>query len=439
MSQYLSVDNIIGVQPTTTSSTNLQAKQVDIYNGTTNFHRLTSSASNPLIGITIPDASGTMTLNTATQTLTNKMNHAQVGSASDPSYSFSGNLNLGLFRAAANTIGITCAGVQRVSVSDTLITALIPVRATNFQAALGGYPNCHFTNSTDTTTGMIFGTSDTVGIQGAGQPKFTFGSSKNTSFLPLVLPDGSYANPSLQFSSYPTTGLVAGGGATPTLYLVTNGSVRAQFSQNGNYFPAQIQAKDGASNDPGISFVNSQDSGLYRKGTNDLRFSISSSDSLSIQQNGILLYGSVAGNNSGYSASKLGYYEEYAYNTKFYFPQGQSTAVSINCKITRIGNLVTLFVPQWSSTAITNNSGGIRQCFTDTNIPTRFLPGTTLPILVTRAYVTSGGTPADILINIYIQTGGAGASILTIEKNIATYFANGDIFYMYGTTMSWII
>ena len=301
------------------------------------------------------------------------------GSVSLPSISFTNSTTSGLYLISSNSVGFATNGVNRLTIDNANITSTNPVRATVFQSTTFGGPNAVYGNSTNTQTGIYFPTSTTVG----------------------VVQNGIY-----------------------TLTLAT-----------GQIIPFNpIRAQNGSSVVPTYSFNNSADSGLYLVAPNYVGMSIGTDTIQTWEGKFTKFWGNDTGNNVGYTPSPFGYYEEYAYTTKFYFTGGGITP-NINCKITRIGNLITLYIPQWTSNAITNNSGGTRQCFTNTNIPTRFLPGTSLPILVSRAVVNS----VDILINMYIQSGGAGASILTIEKNIATYFANNDIFYMYGTTMSWLL
>jgi len=60
------------------------------------------------------------------------------GNVTNPAYSFSSDLNTGIFRAGEDTVGFTTGGTQRMSVSSSNITSIVPIfmQATNNNKAL---------------------------------------------------------------------------------------------------------------------------------------------------------------------------------------------------------------------------------------------------------------------------------------------------------------
>ena len=104
------------------------------------------------------------------------------------------------------------------------------LQATIFKATQGTYPTCAFTNSTDTTTGLYFGTTSTCAIGCGGSTKMTFGSTSNTSFNPITSVDGSVALASYNFSSSTNTGLYY---TTGIMNVGINGVQRFSFENGG--------------------------------------------------------------------------------------------------------------------------------------------------------------------------------------------------------------
>jgi hypothetical protein len=419
----LSVDNLISVQPTTTSSTNLQCQQIDIYNGTTNFHRLTSSASAPLLTINIPNASGTLALTSASQTLSNKMNHAQVGSATDPSYSWVGDLDTGMYRDGTNTIGFSTAGVSRLGISDVDIVSLLPIECDNFRAInFGTSGNVVYGNS-NSTSGMFFDV-NRVNFSTNSVQRLAIQDTSITCNQNLIIPSGTSTNCGLQFSGFPNTGLHFTGSL---LYLTYGGTnmIRCQSAQL--YSEVVHNFSTGTASAPGLRGSAYSTTGLYWSSTPSLNVSVAGTQAVGFETGGLKLYGSTAGNNALYSPSLLQYYEDRTESMQFSFSPGGQTTSAGNVRFIKIGNKVTMQIPQYAS--IQNNSGGTRAYASTTAIPLRFQP----PYLVMSGlvgYVNGGNNNT---LSCYINAG-----IIYIER-LTAQFSNGDTFLPYSFTMTWII
>ena len=419
----LSVDNLIGVIPTTTSSTNLQCQQIDVYNGTTNFHRITSSASAPLLTINIPNASGTLALTSASQTLSNKMNHAQVGSATDPSYSWVGDLDTGMYRDGTNTIGFSTAGVSRLGISDVDIVSLLPIECDNFRAInFGTAGNVVFGNS-NSTAGMYFDV-NRVNFSTNSVQRLAIQDASITCNQNLIIPSGTSTNCGLQFSGFANTGLHFTGSL---LYLTYGGTnmIRCQSAQL--YSEVVHNFTTGTAAAPGLRASSYSNTGLYWTSTPTLNVAVSGAQAVGFETGGLRLYGSTAGNNASYQASLLQYYEDNTTSMQFSFSPGGQTTAAGNVRFIKIGNKVTMQIPSYAT--ITNNSGGGRAYASTTTIPLRFQPSS----LVMMGIVGIVNGANSNTLSCYISSG-----TIYIER-LTAQFSNGDTFYCYSFSMTWII
>jgi len=425
----LSVDNLIGVQPTLTSSSQLKGSLLDIYNGTTNFHRLTSSASAPLQTITIPNASGTMTLNTATQTITNKMNHAQLGSATDPSYSWVGNTTMGMYRFGINTIGFATNSVVRVTISDASMDSAVPIKCDNYKAFNSGGSGNVIYGDLNSTTGMYFDV-NRINFSTNSVARLGITTSQILPSLVIKTIDGSSADVAYGFVNQPAgTGFTCN--AVNRLAMCVSSTAYTQWT--GGYVDnvVQLRSQQGTAAVPSIvcRLAGQETTGIYWSATPTLNVAVSGSQAVGFESGGLKLYGSTAGNNALYSASLLGYYEQIDHSTTF--TGGNAITTSIACKITRIGNLVTFYMPTWA-TSYTNTNGSTIGYASNTAIPVRFQPPTFIAN-VSIAYL--GPSPSRVGALAYIN---AGTGIVVLEQTTGG-IPNNTSWQMYGFSLTWTL
>jgi len=206
---------------------------------------------------------------------------------------------------------------------------------------------------------------------------------------------------------------------------MSSGGLRV-YATNG------VRSGNGSSSACSFNFNNSLNTGWYMQSVGtDMRASIGGTDSLGIQSQGILLYGSTAGNNALYSASKLGYYEEATGSTTF--TGGNATSASISYKITRIGNKVTLNLDRMP-VAYTNTNGSSVAYVSNTAFPLRFYSRSFIafPCLI---YV--GGT-REIGLVYTGTTSPSGDGLLTFIRE-ASNVPSGTSFQSAELTISWLL
>jgi hypothetical protein len=105
------------------------------------------------------------------------------GTNAAPSFTFTNQTNSGLYRPAANQVGVAVNGTLRVTFGTANMDVVYPVRASN---GLNSVPSFSFTN--DTNTGMYLPSTDTLGFTAGGTLRFSVGTAALTSTLPLTLP-----------------------------------------------------------------------------------------------------------------------------------------------------------------------------------------------------------------------------------------------------------
>lgn len=94
------------------------------------------------------------------------------GSAASPSYSFTGDLDLGIYRTAADTLGFSAGGVLRASLATNQLNLSVPIYTTDGSVT---EPSCSF--ALDPNTGTYRVSSDVLGISTGGSQSAYFDSS----------------------------------------------------------------------------------------------------------------------------------------------------------------------------------------------------------------------------------------------------------------------
>lgn len=150
------------------------------------------------------------------------------GSAASPAYTFTSDNQTGIYRSAANTIGISCANSLKLSIGPSLVTLTIPISIPDGSVAS---PSLQFTSSSQ--TGFYYGGTNSIGISAANTAVGTISSSAVTLNYPLVEAVGTANSPSYTFTGATTTGLYYS--AANTALAVANVSNNTWlFSQLGS-------------------------------------------------------------------------------------------------------------------------------------------------------------------------------------------------------------
>lgn len=187
------------------------------------------------------------------------------GTASLPALSFTSDPNTGIYSAGANILGFAADGAFRMSIGTVSITGGLPFRGINGTA---GAPTFSFTNDTD--IGMYRFGADDLGFATGGTLRLDISTTAVTSTLPWQGPSGSAGSPSLSFSGDPNTGIYSAG--ADQLGLTTGGTVRLTVSTTSFTGTLPWLGQDGSNTAPALSFSSDPNTGMFRYGTDAIGF-----------------------------------------------------------------------------------------------------------------------------------------------------------------------
>lgn len=145
------------------------------------------------------------------------------GTAALPTYSTTNDPDTGWFATAANNIGVSTGGTERWTFGQIAHVTTLPVRGPNGSAA---NPTWTFDNSQN--AGMYRVAANQVGIATSSTLRWDVSTTRITSTLPAGGPNGTAAAPSWSFSATTTMGMYASG--TNTIGWSTSSTLRASLS-----------------------------------------------------------------------------------------------------------------------------------------------------------------------------------------------------------------
>lgn len=185
-----------------------------------------------------------------------------LGSAAAPTYSFSGDTNTGIYSAGADSVNITTGGTLRATVDTTNLTTTLPVV---LPAGSASTPAITFSNN---TTGGLFASSTAVSFCQGGAERFYFNSTNLRSLLPFVVVQGSAAAPSLRFDNSSLSGFCSA--TNDVIETVTNNVSRLQVSTTAVTSTLPIVVPAGSTSAPSYTFSGDTDTGLYSSATDTI-------------------------------------------------------------------------------------------------------------------------------------------------------------------------
>jgi hypothetical protein len=134
---------------------------------------------------------------------------AGAGSATAPSYTFSGDLNTGMYSPGADQIGFTTGGTLRLTLSTTALTSTLPFTA----------PGLIVNGSTVVANGLYLPSANTVGVATNGVLRASWSTALFTSALPLSVTDAT------QSTSSATGAIITAGGVGIAKNLFVGGTI----------------------------------------------------------------------------------------------------------------------------------------------------------------------------------------------------------------------
>lgn len=214
------------------------------------------------------------------------------GTVALPSIAFSAESNTGIYRPAANTIGFAVAGAQKLAISNTAISANIPVLTANGAAVTPAYAFSAAPN-----TGMFYD---------AGALKLSVNGSVNfeTDWAGNIALYGTgtsialrtLSGSSLDLDANSSTGIRVGRNSaysklsflkpnTTTMYV----EIGADDTPSGNSGFVRAWQGPGLANTPAFGFVGDPTTGLARLASNTLSLVSGAVGQMNITANGIVV------------------------------------------------------------------------------------------------------------------------------------------------------
>jgi hypothetical protein len=253
--------------------------------------------------------------------------HMVKGTATLPSYSFSGDEKSGIFAPVKGAVALSAMGIEGLRVTDKLVKALQPLELTD--APLMASPASDFSGylykkagsdgifwktkniDIDLTTGLppvltmgngsavapvySFKTAPNAGMFLVGPEDIGFGitgvdklhikAAEITSQVPIKTLPGDAKQPSYSFVNSPNTGLFSS--AIGSLDFACGGLTVINITKKGLTSTGQIFLPNGTDKAPSITFIEDQTSGIYRKNINTLAVGVGGSDVLLLSSSGI--------------------------------------------------------------------------------------------------------------------------------------------------------
>lgn len=221
---------------------------------------------------------------------------APFGSVGAPAFGFDGDSDTGMYRNAANSIGLATSGVRRLTISTASITTTLLILNTP-----GSATNPAYSFAADSNTGMYRIGSDRLGFAALGILGLEVAASdviiyKETRIdatltmsgvgVNILLTDGDVLLDSDNGKLILGEG---GAGADGSMYwtgsllaLATGGTVRLDIDAFAVTASVEFRAPNGSAGSPGYTFESNQDTGMYRAATNRLGFSTGSIERVTI-------------------------------------------------------------------------------------------------------------------------------------------------------------
>lgn len=111
------------------------------------------------------------------------------GAVTTPSLTFTSDPNTGLYKSGADVLDVTTNGVNRLSIGTTAITSTLPV-----VVPLGAQATPSLTFTSDPNTGIYSSAADTVDVATNGVNRLSVGTAGITSTLPLSMSSNKITN-----------------------------------------------------------------------------------------------------------------------------------------------------------------------------------------------------------------------------------------------------
>ncbi len=205
-----------------------------------------------------------------------------VGTAGAPSMCFQGDADVGFYYVGANSAGFACGGSSRYTMSDTQFISTIPFRSGDGTVSAPSY-----SFSSDNNTGLYSIGADNIGISCGGVNQVSVSTTSATFTNRILVPGGSVSSPSIQFSN------VADGNGLyfdTAMNFSISGVNRFRIQSNALncFLPIIVPETGGSASVPTITFNNDFNTGIYRIAEDNIGITTGGTNRLTIGNSSLI-------------------------------------------------------------------------------------------------------------------------------------------------------
>ena len=337
-----------------------------------------------------------------------------IGSATDPAYTFTGFLDTGMYSAAGETVDFTTNGTLRLSVTDTDIVSAFPI-----SNAVGSASDPTYTFTGDLVTGMYHPAANQVGFATNSTLRLNVTDTDVVSTIPLSIPIGSASDPTYTFTGFLDTGMYSAAGET--VDFTTNGVVRLSVTDTDIVSAFPISNALGSASDPTYTFTGDLVTGMYHPAGNQVGFATNSTLRLNVTDTDIV--STVPISNAGGTAGDPAYTFTGDLDTGMYSATGNDLEFSV-------GGTRALLLDSTGATlasgAVIDTDGSSLTLQANGGVGV-LLTGDPIAALgvATKQYADSVATGLDVKASCRVATTASLAA--TFSANVITADANGAI------------
>jgi hypothetical protein len=209
-----------------------------------------------------------------------------VGAVATPGYSFAGDPNTGIYHAAADTLNFGTGGILRLTLTGaSQFLSTLPLLEIPYGTAAA--PSFSFTSQTN--TGIYRYAANTLGLAIAGNTPLTISNSLITSAHTWMLPNGTQGDPALSFTNNDNTGFLRP--FARQLGISGGGTTRFTVDHGISSGTLPLRGANGSAAAPAFSFLGDTDTGIYRQGTNAMSFATAGIERLRVDASGNMGFG----------------------------------------------------------------------------------------------------------------------------------------------------
>lgn len=236
------------------------------------------------------------------------------GSAADPSFTFDGDADTGLYRQGADELGVSTGGAERFRVGSFGIRGDDTGNLYNwnrFQGNNGSASSPTFTFDSDTNTGMYRDGTDSISFATGGTQRLDIDGGGIKGKVPFSGPFGSAGAPGFSFDGDTDTGFFRGPGSGVI-------SWSGNTTQGGYMWNGGIRTLDGTAGNPAYSFMSDSNTGIFRNASDDIGFTTGGARRMTISSGALFLDNGVdffvfpdtgTGNDAEWVATGFGNYQ----------------------------------------------------------------------------------------------------------------------------------